>query len=80
MATQRDQAIQFIRAHEAPLGQVNALAQALGYIVGQAQNGPPHGESDGSIDQIDFETLRDAARDLEKHVARLRYLARFPAR
>jgi hypothetical protein len=44
---------------------ISALAMDAAALLGIAQNGPPYGEADGTIDSASWYKLRDIVRALE---------------
>jgi hypothetical protein len=49
--THREQADSLLKRLSYMFPELESIRQALDEVVGKAQNGPPYGEADGSIDE-----------------------------
>lgn len=63
--TQKEQADALLKRLSYMFPELDSIRQALDEVVGKAQNGPPDGEADGSIDETFWHGLALINRSLD---------------
>jgi hypothetical protein len=75
--TQREQADALLKRLSYMFPELDSVRQELGEVVGMAQNGPPDGEADGSIDPKLWQELLLLNRRLDSLVCNFNYRGKF---